>query len=113
MNILHDPIIRTVNTIRVPYESYLYLQEEMHRQRSESGKPLSDKYKERLRNTCEIYADKMRPLADGDLGGCNGDPHNAWEEHRWTSWSVKDMTRMLDDQGLPWAKGEPLERIYL
>ena len=31
-----------------------------------------------------------KQLKSGDLGGCNGVPENAWEEHRWTTWSIED-----------------------
>lgn len=38
-------------------------------------------------------------LSDGDFGGCNGSPVHAWEEHRWTSWTLDDMKAMLDRAG--------------
>ena len=114
MNILHDPIVHTVNTILLPLESVLYLHEEMHRQRSESGKPLSEKSIERLKRNFEYFAHEgFKEIHDGDFGGCIGNPHNGWEEHRWTSWSVKTMAKMLDEKGLPYKFGEPTEIISL
>ncbi len=47
----------------------------------------------------------------GDLGGCKGDPENAWEEHRWTTWSVEDMKNILNEAGLLWKDGEEKEYI--
>ena len=90
----------TVGTIEVPYESLLFLQEECHRQRSENGKPLGEKFKRHLRYG--LSSDGTKRLHDGDLGGCIGDPQHAWEEHRWTSWNVHDMMYMLDKAGLPY-----------
>lgn len=36
---------------------------------------------------------------------------NSWEEHRWTSWSCKDMKEMLDEVGLPWKDGGSVNYI--
>lgn len=47
----------------------------------------------------------------GDLGGCNGVPENAWEEHRWTTWSIEDMKNILNEAGLSWKNGEEVEYI--
>lgn len=91
---------KEVEAIEVPYESYLFLQEECHRQRSENGKPLSENFKKRLQYN--LSSNGTKKLHDYDLGGCIGDPHHAWEEHRWTSWSVKDMMAMLDKANLPY-----------
>ena len=107
MNIIHNPVEHTVDTILLPLESYLFLQKESYRQRSESGKPLSEKAIERLTWNFQYVAYKdYYKMHDGDLGGCNGDPHNGWEEHRWTSWSVKTMAKMLNENGLPYKFGE-------
>lgn len=102
-------------SILVPFESYLYLREEMHRQRSEraNGRPLLESTVNRLRNQFQTYPDGMRPLMDGDLGGCIGSPVNAYEEHRWTSWRISDMTKMLDAAGLPWKVGPVIEHMAI
>lgn len=94
---------RIVNTIEVPFESYLFLQKEMHRQRSETGRPLSEKCIDRLKRSCDMTGG-THTLHDYDLGGCNGDPHHAWEEKRWTNWSCDTMCKMLDKEGLPYER---------
>ena len=95
-------IVRKKRTIEVPYESLLYLHEVMHKERCEREyKPLSDKYKERLRRS--MPKDGLYVLGDGDLGGCNGDPHDAWAQGRWTSWSIETMMAILEDAGLAYG----------
>ena len=106
---------RKVNTILLPLESYLWLHEEGFKQRNERGETkLSDKSRDRLTNNFHQHKVKSTGLYaahDGNFGGCNGDPHNAWEEGRWTSWTVEDMAKMLDENGLPYEIGEPTEVI--
>ena len=113
MNILHKPIVHKVNTILLPIESYTYLREEMHRQRSETGRPLSEKTYARIKRKFESIKGGYEQVNDYAFGGCNGDPHNAWEEHRWTNWSTETMKRMLDEKGLPDKDGKPEEKISL
>lgn len=93
--------------IRVPLESYLYLQSIMHLQRS--GKPLSNKYIEKLTNMFKSHYPKGILLMSGDLGGAVGDPKNSYEEHRWTSWSIEDLKQMLDEKKLSYVDGETVE----
>ena len=106
---------RTTNTILLPLESYLFLHEEGFRQWNERGETkLSEKHRERLTRNfhChKIKASGLYAAHDGNFGGCKGDPHNAWEEGRWTSWSVSQMAHMLDEYGLPYEIGEPAEVI--
>lgn len=92
--------IRKVKTLELPYESLLYLREEMRRQRT--GRPLSDKAKDRIKR--HMPKSGFCIVDDGDFGGCDGDPQNAWEERRWTSWSVDTMIEMLDRANLPHGK---------
>lgn len=97
-------------TILVPLESWMFLQCKGYQERC--GKPHSEKGIERLRRNFQEYSYQgYKQLMNGDLGGCNGNPENAWEEHRWTSWSVDDMKRILDEAGLPWKDGEEAEYI--
>lgn len=98
-------------TIAVPFESWFYLQTESHNQRSESGKPLD---KERFKRMFDNHVKALgrngtKLLKPGDLGGCIGDPHHAYEEGRWTSWTLEQMKAMLDAAGLPWEDGEVVE----
>lgn len=96
-------------TIALPFESWFYLQTECHNQRSESGKPLNE---ERFRRMFDAHSHNgVKLLKSGALGGCVGDPKNAWEEGRWTDWTLKDMKIMLDAAGLPWSEGEEVEYI--
>lgn len=81
-----------------------------------SGKPLSKKAVEYSKKNFakslvnehwgKNYKDLvgMKILMDGAFGGCKGNPENGWEEHRWTSWSADDMSRMLDEAGIEWKK---------
>lgn len=108
--LMNRPERRKSPTLLVPLESYLYLQEKSYSERI--GKSRSDKAKERLiRNFEQFSVDGMKQLMNGDLGGCKGKPENAWEEGRWTSWSVDEMAKILDEAGLPWKKGEDAEYI--
>lgn len=111
MSLLLDrPVRRKSPTLLVPLESFLYLQEKSYSERI--GKSCSDKAKQRLiRNFEQFSNDGMKQLKNGDLGGCKGNPENAWEEGRWTSWGVDDMAKILDEAGLPWKKGKDTEYI--
>lgn len=110
--LMERPVRMTSPTILVTLESYLYLQEKSYFERC--GKKHSDRAKERLiRNFEHFSVDGMKALMNGDLGGCKGNPENAWEEGRWTSWSVDEMARILDEAKLPWMKGEEKEYIAL
>lgn len=108
--LMNRPEKRKSPTLLVPLESFLYLQEKCHIERC--GNPQSEKAKQRLiRNFEEHSYNGKKQLMNGDLGGCNGNPENAWEERRWTSWSVEDMIEILSEAGLPWERGEDTEYI--
>ena len=103
---------KTRNTIKVPLESLLYLQEVCRNQRC--GDHLSERTIERITRDYENhYKDTWRTLEDDCLGGAYGDPKNSWEEGRWTDWSVEDMKALLDKKGLPYKDGEPETSIDL
>lgn len=105
-------VARMTNTMLVTWDSWVYLQNKMHEERSVTGKPLSEKSIARLRRGFEVSSrNGWRQICDYDFGGCNGSPVNAWEERRWTSWSVEDMARILDDAGLPHKESDPIEVI--
>lgn len=98
-------------TILVPLESYLYLQNKRHNERSTSGQPLNE---ERLtRNFNRTACNGYGRLMDGDLGGCIGKPENGYEERRWTSWSCEDMKSILDEAGLQYKDAEDTDYINL
>ena len=100
------------NSIRVNLEAWLYLQDTCHNQRV--GGHLTEKTISRLTRSYEDwYKEKGKTLIDGDLGGAIGDPKNSYEEGRWTSWSVADMKRLLDEAGLPYEDGDPVESINI
>ena len=100
--------IRKDKAIKVTWDGYLYLSEEQHRQRCESGKPFSKRAIESLKRSFELNGGIMY---DGSRGGCIGSPINAWEERRWTSWSVEDMKRMLNEKGFKWEDAGERESI--
>lgn len=98
------------NTIMVTLEAYLYLENKCYEERS--GKNISEKGIKRLKRHFEdLSYQGYKKMFDGDLGGCKGDPLNAWEERRWTSWSASDMARILDEAGLDYKMGEQEEVI--
>lgn len=112
MSLVHNPVLRKSPTVLVPLESFLFLQDKQCFERS--GKHSSEKNIERhKRNFEEFSYDGYKQIMNGDLGGCKGSPENAWEERRWTSWSVEDVKRILDEASLPWKDGEEVEYIAL
>lgn len=110
--LLSNPRVCKSPTLLVPLESYLYLQDRCRFERC--GNHHSEMQRQKLSRNFEQFAyNGKKQLCNGDLGGCNGKPENAWEEGRWTSWSVEDMIRILDEAGLPWERGEETEYIAL
>ena len=103
---------KKANTILLPLESYLYLQDKSHLERC--GKHGSEKRIERLKkNFKEFSYNGYKQLMDGDLGGCVGNWENGYEEGRWTSWSCEDMKRILDEANLPYKDGKETEYIMV
>ena len=101
---------RKTDTILLPLESYLYLQDKSYFERC--GKYGSEKRIERLKkNFKEFSYNGYKQLCDGDLGGCIGNYENAFEERRWTSWSCEDMKRFLNEANLPYKEGKETEVI--
>lgn len=98
-------------SIRIPFESYFFLASEQHKQRCEKEyRPLNREFIEKrfIRDNPNGYL-----ATNGSFGGCNGSPVRAWEERRWTSWSIETLKQMLDDVGLPWEDGPIVEEISL
>lgn len=97
-------------TIRVPLESWLYLQDICRYQRG--GTHLSEKSIAHFTKEMQRDINKNgHELMDGSLGGAIGKPENSYEEHRWTSWSLEEMKKMLDEKGLPYEEGEEVDVI--
>lgn len=97
-------------TILVPFESWMFLQEKGYQERC--GKQYSEILVGKMTRSFQEHSYQgYKQLMNGDLGGGNGNPENAWEEHRWTSWSVNDMKKILEEAGLPWKDGEEAEYI--
>lgn len=110
MNLVHNPIARKSSTILLPLDSFLFLQDESFYERC--GKHYSEKQMQRLTRNFEQFGHGgYKQLKSGDLGGCNGVPENAWEEHRWTTWSIEDMKNILNEAGFSWKDGEEVEYI--
>lgn len=107
--------VHTEKTIAVSFESWFFLKEEQYRQRSEiGGRSLNRKIWEAWFNRDAIHSGPMmglKLLRDGDFGGCKGSPINAFEEHRWTSWTLDEMKEMLDKAGLSWKEGQEIESL--
>lgn len=95
--------------IRLNLESYLYLQNEGHRQRI--GNDYSDAAIERLKKNYYRYKNGI-VIGNGWLGGAIGNPENSYEEGRWIDWSVEDMKKMLDEKGLKYEE-DIIESIIL
>ena len=90
------------NTILVPWESYLYLQQKCRNERCGDWK--TEKQIERLKRNFEAFSHNgYKQLMDGDLGGCvNG---------KLTSWKCEDMKRILNEAGLMYKDGGESECI--
>lgn len=103
--------VRTVNTILLPWESWLYLENKSFQERC--GKCHTKLHVEKMKRNFDFFAiyDGMKQIGDYDFGGATGNYEKSWEEHRWTRWSCEDMKRYLDEAGLPWKEGEQVERI--
>lgn len=97
--------------MRVELEGWLYLQEQCSIQRS--GRIQSDWYKEKLTKHYEQHDQKYggHLLMDYDLGGAIGKPKNSYEEGRWTSWSLDQMKKMLDEKGYKYIDVEDVDVI--
>lgn len=105
-------VARKANTMLVTWEGWLYLRERQHEERSVTGKPFSEKSIARFKSNFDSYAKNgWKQIMEYDFGGCVGSPKNAWEEHRWTEWSISQMMNMLDEKGLPYKESEPIEVI--
>lgn len=76
---------------------------------------MTEKSVERLKRNFDSfsYGSGYKELHDGDLGGCIGNWENGYEERRWTSWSCKEMKRILDAAGLPYKDGKETEIISI
>ncbi|MFR8549533.1 MAG: hypothetical protein ACLVDG_00610 [Coprococcus sp.] len=109
--LMRKPIEMAANTILVPWESWWFLEEKSFQERC--GKSHSEYSKKKLRSNFNQFVDSdgFKRLKDHDFGGAVGKPENSWEEHRWTSWSCKDMKKMLDEAGLPWKDGGSVNYI--
>lgn len=92
----------------IPLDSYLYLQTEGYRQRCGKEHPNVARLE---RNFKQHSTNGYYTLMDGDLGGCIGNPENAYEEGRWTSWSCATMKEMLKDKGLTYKDTDDIECI--
>lgn len=102
---------RKTKMLELPFESYEYLQRIGWEQRTD--KPYLESFTEKHRHNFD-YVTRGRHgyyAHDGAFGGCNGEKRNAWEEGRWTSWSVEDMKRILDKAGLPYKDAGETEVI--
>ena len=103
--------IRKQATIKLTFDSYYYLRNKQHEERSESGRALN-------KETIKRQFDSNHPngyflATNGSFGGCKGSPVNAWEQGRWTSWKLEQLKEMLDNAGLPWEDGEEIETIEI
>ncbi len=99
------------NAIRVPLESWIYLSNESCRQRS--GHEHSQKYIERLTRDYENRHKEFGgyEIWDGSCGGAIGKPENSYEEGRWTTWTIEQVKKMLDEQGLKYKDVDPVDVI--
>ena len=97
--------------IRVELEGYIYLQDQSSIQRS--GRVHSESWRERIKQHYEWHDQKHggHLLMDGDLGGAVGKPERSYEEGRWTSWSVDQMKKMLDEKGYKYIDVEDVDVI--
>lgn len=97
--------------MRVELEGWLYLQDQSSLQRG--GRIHSESWRERMKKHYEWHDKKYggHMLMDGDLGGAIGKPENSYEEGRWTSWSLDQMKKMLDEKGYKYIDIEDVDVI--
>ena len=101
-------------SIWTTWEGFMHLWTKSHEQRSETKKPISEWAINKTKSTRDGLAkDGMYQITSGHFGGCIGNPINAYEEGRWTSWNTEDMKVMLDEVGLPYKDGEEVEFFSL
>lgn len=104
--LLNKPVYGKTGTILLPFESYMFLKAETQRQRSERFPEITEVHRKELESAFKRCSKNgLYAAHDGNFGGCKGDPHNGWEEGRWTDWSVNEMAKMLDEHGLPYTMG--------
>ena len=95
----------TYRSIRLSWNSYLYLQKLCRAQRCPNRPEHSEAFIQRMRNNFKSFCPNgLRDLTDGDLGGAEGE--------RWTSWTVEQMAAILDEAKLPYIWGQ-VEMIRL
>jgi len=110
--LLEKPVVVKSPSLLVPLESWLFLQNKEHMERS--GKELSEKAIQRLTMSFQSNSyNGKKQILNYDFGGCNGPWENAWEERRWTNWSVNEVMRILDEANLPYEKGKDTEYIAI
>lgn len=109
--LMSQPVVRKKRAIRVPLDSLLYLHSRCRKERC--GDELRERTINEIKKNFNRFKDgeDLYHLLDGDLGGCVGPIENAWEEGRWTSWSAKQMSEMLDQQHLDWKPADDEEVI--
>ena len=108
--------IKKVNCIKTNMDGIIYLSLKGRNQRRET--PLTKEQEAKSiayleRTYTNIWKDGIIHVDDDDFGGCNGDPHNGWEEGRWTSWTAAECARMLTEAGIWWEEDEPHEVITI
>ena len=97
---------KTSNTIWIDKSAYMYLENESRRQRG--CKPVRDvdRMWKRVAMTWK-NSDKAR-VSDLTFGGGDGT-----YDGEWTSWSVKEVKRMLNENGFTYEDGEPMQYVTL
>ena len=90
-------------SIFIGKEAHFFLDEESRKQRG--CKCLSKEAKEKQWMRIP-KVDGLRNVIDDTYGGGDGTYHG-----KWTSWSVEDIKRMLNEAGLSYVEGPEVEYI--
>lgn len=89
--------MRKTRVMRVPLDSWLYLMNKSFRE--VKGRDHSDEFIQQMKNEYEWH--------DKEHGG-----HMVFE-YGYGNWSIEEMKRILDEQGLTYTEVEPVEEIEI
>lgn len=91
-------------TIFIGKEAHFFLSREQSRQRG--FKPLPKEAEDRTWAKMYKPVNGMRMVDDNSYGGGDGTRNG-----KWWGWKVETIKAMLDEAGLPYEEGEPIEYI--
>ena len=107
--LLDKPVNAKVKTILIPWESAKCIKEYEHAHGRYSDKPIKDEHWDKLKREFDRSShDGIRQYTSDSFGYVTGTGYGTW--HRL---SIEDVSKILDDHGLPYKIGDPIEVIYI